>query len=641
MDSVDVFRQLGGGVRFNKKKYADDIDFFKSATDVVVGSARAQTTPAASLDFFGSLKKQKVQEKRKREDDEDDEQPSEENDENTEEKKNGKNKKKNKNKNKRAKKDKQVAKEAPEEEAKEEEEEEEEQKQQEEEKGDYEDERNQVALFGKSEIRSEGGTKKKKKAAPISSEQQKERERVNNLRHAHKIRVKGGDVPAPITAFAELEASMRAYLLRNIEAAGYTTPTPIQMQSIPILLHGRELMAIAPTGSGKTAAYVLPILSKLKQPEKVGFRAVIVSPTRELAQQIYRELRKLSKGKEFRICVLTKANANENSFSSTTRFDILVTTPMRLVHLLRNESLKLDSVQHLVLDEADKLLDMGFMEQVDEIIAACTNQAVQRSLWSATMSPIVEDLARTFLRDPVHLTIGTRDAATTTIKQRLEFVGREEGKLLMLRQMITQGIKPPVLIFVQSKDRAKELFRELIYENLKVDVIHSERTQAQRDSIIKNFRSGAIWILICTDLMARGIDFRGVSSVINYDFPQTTQEYIHRIGRTGRAGRAGESITFFTEEDVVMIRSIANIMKNSGCDVPEWILNIEKAPRSKRKEIARRPIARRHIETVSTYDLKQGRKLRKEKSKKIKQFKKAGTAGAGGPAATGEKKNKK
>jgi ATP-dependent RNA helicase DDX52/ROK1 len=325
-----------------------------------------------------------------------------------------------------------------------------------------------VALFGKSEIKSGGGKKKKKptKGTALTSEQQQERERVselwssshhgimrvahlslyvyrewsqvNNLRHAHKIRVKGGDVPAPITSFAELEASMRAYLLRNIETAGYTTPTPIQMQSIPILLHGRELMAIAPTGSGKTAAYVLPILSKLKQPEKVGFRAVIVSPTRELAQQIYRELRKLSKGKEFRICVLTKANANENSLSATTRFDILVTTPMRLVHLLRSESLKLDSVEHLVLDEADKLLDMGFMEQVDEIIAACTNQAVQRSLWSATMSPIIEDLARTFLRDPVHLTIGTRDAATTTIKQRLEFVGREDGKLLMLRQMITQ-----------------------------------------------------------------------------------------------------------------------------------------------------------------------------------------------------------
>ena len=313
----------------------------QSATDVVVGSARAQTTPAASLDFFGSLKKQKVpdrptlhnsaairhttahathgthndrqtkprvcvracvcpaaqvQEKRKREDDEDDEQQSEENDENTEEKKNGKNNKKNKKKNnKRAKKDKQVAKEAPEEETKEEEEEEE---QPEEEKGDYEDERNQVALFGKSEIRSEGGTKKKKKAAPISSEQQKERERVaaafhffilhsplfyfakrgwavvscvcrvvcvvvqvNNLRHAHKIRVKGGDVPAPITAFAELEASMRAYLLRNIEAAGYTTPTPIQMQSIPILLHGRELMAIAPTGTHTTPRRVCRVVS--------------------------------------------------------------------------------------------------------------------------------------------------------------------------------------------------------------------------------------------------------------------------------------------------------------------------------------------------------------------------------------------
>jgi len=578
MDAVDVFRQLAGnGVRFDANRFGQDMGFFKTGVDVGPGGGGAhlmmQATPASSLDFFGSQKKKQQEGTRKRRKDK--EPVEEEGEGSAAMPKRGKRSKSG----------------CPEE-------------------GPAEDQQSANQLNGQLESGAKRNT----------TGSQQERDQVNHLRREHRITAKGGDVPAPITSFAELEGSVRAYLLRNIHAAGYTVPTPVQMQAIPILLRERELMAVAPTGSGKTAAYLLPILSKLKHPEKASFRAVIVSPTRELAQQIYREIRKLSKGKEFRVCVLTKANANTSNFSSnSSRFDLLVTTPMRLVHLIRTTALELSSVQHLVLDEADKLLEMGFMEQVDEIIAACTNQSVQRSLWSATMPPVVEELARTFLRDPVHLTVGAHNAATTTIKQRLEFVGREEGKLLMLRQMILQGIKPPVLIFVQSKDRAKELFRELIYDGLKVDVIHSERTQAQRDAIIKNFRSGAIWILICTDLMARGIDFRGVSSVINYDFPQTTQEYIHRIGRTGRAGRSGESITFFTEDDVVMIRSIANVMKNSGCYVPEWILNVEKAPKSKRKEIAKRPIQRKHIETVSTFDLKQGRKKRKEKLKRFKK----------------------
>lgn len=209
------------------------------------------------------------------------------------------------------------------------------------------------------------------------------------------------------------------------------------------------------------------------------------------------------------------------------------------------------SVEFLILDEADRLFELGFLDQVDTVMSACTNPKLKRALFSATMMQGVETLARTVLRDPIRLNIGARNSATTSIKQELLFCSTEEGKLLAFRQMIQSGLSIPVLIFVQSKDRAQQLYNELVYENLNVDVIHAERSQHQREECIKKFRSGAVWVLICTDLMARGIDFKGVNTVINYDFPQSTVSYIHRIGRTGRAGRQGHAITFFTEADKV------------------------------------------------------------------------------------------
>lgn len=175
----------------------------------------------------------------------------------------------------------------------------------------------------------------------------------------------------------------------------------------------------------------------------------------------------------------------------------------------------------------------------------------------------------------IRISIGVANAGATTIDQKLVFVGREDGKLLAMRQLVQAGLKPPVLIFLQSKDRAKELFRELVYDGINVEVIHAERTQEQRDNIIRRFRTGDIWVLICTDLMARGVDFKGVNMVINYDFPQSAVSYIHRIGRTGRAGRRGTAVTFFTEDDVPYLRSIANVMKLSGCEVPDWMLTIK------------------------------------------------------------------
>ncbi|CAI2169203.1 8864_t:CDS:10 [Funneliformis geosporum] len=358
-----------------------------------------------------------------------------------------------------------------------------------------------------------------------------------------------------------------------------------------------NLMAMAPTGSGKTLAYILPILYNLKGPEKMGYRALIISPTRELAQQIYREIKKMSIGKKFKICMLTKATASTQAQAPQLRekFDILISTPLRLVHAIQEENIELKNVRHLILDEADKLLELGFLEQTDEIFAACSNMKLQKSLFSATLPSGVEALANNFMKDPIRVVVGLRNAATETIKQKLVYVGQEEGKLIAIRQLIQEGLKPPVLIFVQSIERAKELFHELIYDGINVDVIHSERTKAQRDSIVLKFRQGKIWVLIATELMARGMDFKGVNLVINYDFPQSVQSYIHRIGRTGRAGRAGEAATYYTKDDAPYLKSIVNVMRDSGCEVPEWMIQLKNPSKVSKQQLRKKPIERKTI----------------------------------------------
>lgn len=227
-------------------------------------------------------------------------------------------------------------------------------------------------------------------------------------------------------------------------------------------------------------------------------------------------------------------------------------------------------------EESRKRERSAFLQQVDEILAEIpNNQHVQRVLFSATLGPFVLELASGFLRDPIHVVIGTENAGASTVDQKLTFVGREDGKLLAIRQLIQQGLKPPVLIFVQSVPRAKELYKELIYDGINVDVMHAERSAGQREEVIKRFRIGEIWVLICTDLMARGIDFANVQMVINYDLPLSAVSYIHRIGRTGRAGRKGTSVTFFTEQDIPRLRPIANVIRLSGGTVPDWMLSIK------------------------------------------------------------------
>ncbi|CAG8529389.1 10320_t:CDS:10 [Funneliformis mosseae] len=465
---------------------------------------------------------------------------------------------------------------------------------------------------------------------------------VKMFRKRHRIRVYGTDIPNPFGSFDELESKyeFQSYICKNLKNFSYIKPTSIQMQAIPIMIHGRDLMAMAPTGSGKTLAYILPILYDLKGPEKMGYRALIISPTRELAQQIYREIKKMSIGKKFKICMLTKATAATQAQAPQLRekFDILISTPLRLVHAIQEENIELKNVRHLILDEADKLLELGFLEQTDEIFAACSNMKLQKSLFSATLPSGVEALANNFMKDPIRVIVGLRNAATETIKQKLIYVGQEEGKLIAIRQLIQEGLKPPVLIFVQSIERAKELFHELIYDGINVDVIHSERTKAQRDSIVLKFRQGKIWVLIATELMARGMDFKSVNLVINYDFPQSVQSYIHRIGRTGRAGRSGEAVTYYTKDDALYLKSIVNVMRESGCEVPEWMFQLKNPSKVSKQQLRKKPVERKTISTRSTYDLKKMKHKKEiiEASKKRKARKLASAANKYGDKGGGE-----
>ncbi|KAJ3200668.1 RNA-dependent ATPase rok1 [Entophlyctis luteolus] len=397
-------------------------------------------------------------------------------------------------------------------------------------------------------------------------------EEADAFRKLHKIKVLGTDVPYPFATYKGLcdRYQFPQYLRKNLTTKSYTTPTPIQMQSIPIILHEREVIACAPTGSGKTLAFL-----------------------------IHRHVKDLTKGRNFKTCVLTKSTNANNPLSAAQldKFDILITTPMRLVNAIDHDG--------ILLDEADKLLEIGFLGQMDSVFAACTSPHLQRSLFSATMPSGIEALAKTFMIDPIRVIVGTINSATSSIKQTLKFVGDENGKLIEIRQMAQSGgLKPPALIFVQSIERAKELFNELVYDGINVDVIHSEKSKAQRDAAIQSFRIGKTWILISTDLMSRGIDFKGVSMVINYDFPQSVQSYIHRIGRTGRAGREGSAVTFFTKEDSEYLKIVVNVMKDSGCDVPEWMLNLKNPNKKERKKLRKQALERGTISTMTKYDKK-------------------------------------
>ncbi|KAE8890859.1 DEAD-box ATP-dependent RNA helicase 57 [Phytophthora fragariae] len=491
-------------------------------------------------------------------------------------------------------------------------------------------------------------TKKEAKKAEKKNVISAEQEGVQMLRRQLGIRVSGVSVPAPITAFADMRMDssasaqqMKRLLLKNIERSEYKEPTSVQMQAIPSFLLRRDVLATAPTGSGKTAAFAIPILANLAAGSGTGsgIRSIVLAPTRDLAVQIRSEFTRLAAGKKLHITLLSKATAatiaSQTKSKLAVNHDVLIATPLRLVHLIQEVKVDLSTVEMVCLDEADRLLELGFVEQVDEIFAACTHAKIQRAMFSATMLEGVEELAQTVLRDPVKVAVGTKNAGASTIDQKLVFVGKEEGKLVAMKQLLHDGLQLPALLFVQNKERANELYHELLYDGVNIGAVHADRTKEQRDDVIRRFRTGEVWVLICTDLMSRGMDFKAVNMVINYDFPQSAVSYIHRIGRTGRNGRKGKAVTFFTEDDMVYLRTIANVMKISGCEVPDWMLSLKKASMSKRKELLKAPPMRHRINTVSGYDLQKANRLKQMKHAK---HNKSGEANNQSESQTDEKK---
>jgi ATP-dependent RNA helicase DDX52/ROK1 len=285
----------------------------------------------------------------------------------------------------------------------------------------------------------------------------------------------------------------------------------------------------------------------------------------------------------------------------------------------------------VILDEADTLLSAAFLKQTDLLLSLCTSPSLQKSLFSATLPSSVETLSKSFLApDYIRVIVGAKDSSSEDVSQKLKYVGTEEGKLLELRTMLKMGeVKPPTLLFVQSIERAKDLYNELVYDGLRIDTVHSDLSRTQREGVISSFKRGEIWLLICTEVLSRGLDFKGVELVLNYDFPLSTESYIHRIGRTGRAGRKGRAVTFFTKEDAPNLRSILNIIKQSNPEaategnIPQYLLNLPKVGRKEKRRLKRKVVERQSVGEASGSRVKEldererreGRRLMEKKGR--------------------------
>ncbi|KAL4788573.1 P-loop containing nucleoside triphosphate hydrolase protein [Aspergillus varians] len=511
-----------------------------------------------------------------------------------------------------------------------------------------------------AQVQSEEPKKKKKKRKQQEEKQQSQALSKKEQKKARQL------YPQPLVSFKELRTKYKISrrLAENIAEQGFTVPTEVQLGSLPLLLGDRalaekansantvepDLLVVAPTGSGKTLSFMIPVINKIvrhhhAQSEERGIFSVIIAPTKELASQIVNEGRKLALGTGVKITLMKKgmrvaerddegegdALDESNSGSSEsesdekttgtknkettplTKSDILVSTPLLLVHALSENKTKplatLPLVRNLVMDEADVLLDPLFRDQTLDIWRSCTHPELHASLWSATMGSSIEDMAKTTIKERklslpqtksfplVRLVIGLKDSAIPNIKHKLVYAATEQGKLLGLRQLLHPTsatasdvrLRPPFLVFTQTIPRAIALHSELLYDippeaggSARIAVLHSDLSDTQRSDIMKGFRKGEIWILVTTDLLARGVDFRGINGVVNYDIPNTPAIYVHRVGRTGRAGReGGVAVTYYTKEDIPYVKSIANIIdaseklrgESGERSVQKWLLD--------------------------------------------------------------------
>ena len=346
-------------------------------------------------------------------------------------------------------------------------------------------------------------------------------------------------------AFSKLGLSPA--VLEGVRAAGYITPTPIQLRGIPLVLAGRDIIGSAQTGTGKTAAFALPILTKLDR-HAPGPRALILEPTRELAAQVETAIRDFARFTNLKVTVVYGGVGYGRQLDDLRAgTDVLAATPGRLLDHLERGTVRLDKVQFLVLDEADRMLDMGFLPDVRRIVERCPRQR-HTSLFSATIPPQIETLIQWAMKNPETIEIGARRTPAETVKHVIYPVSDSQKSDLLL-ELLKRVDYNSVLIFCRTKHGADRVVGLLKRNNHAVAVLHSNRTQREREQALQGFRSGRFEVLVATDIAARGLDIADVSHVINYDVPQHPEDYIHRIGRTGRAEAHGDAFTIMTAED--------------------------------------------------------------------------------------------
>jgi len=344
-------------------------------------------------------------------------------------------------------------------------------------------------------------------------------------------------------------------LLRSIDSRGYTAPSGIQAESIAAAMEGRDVLGCAATGSGKTAAFLLPILHNLLENPRRGTRALILAPTRELASQILAESEIFSKGTPIRAAVVVGGvGMRPQEQALRAGVDIIVATPGRLLDHLRSSYARLDGVEHLVLDEADRMLDMGFLPDVRRILSRVPNSR-QTLFFSATVPPEIKKLASDMLREPVRIGAERKSGPAESVTQHIYPVSSTRKSSLLVA-LLEQNVVGGALAFTRTKHRADRLAHFLCQSGIRADRIHGNRSMNQRTAALADFKAGKLRVLVATDIAARGIDVTSLGHVVNFDLPGRPEDYIHRVGRTGRAAATGDAFTFVAPEDESDMRHI-------------------------------------------------------------------------------------
>ncbi|MDI1301320.1 MAG: DEAD/DEAH box helicase [bacterium] len=355
-------------------------------------------------------------------------------------------------------------------------------------------------------------------------------------------------------------------LVRALEESGYTAPTPIQVEAIPAVLAGRDLLAAAQTGTGKTAGFTLPLLQRLSKVDfarsstKAKIRVLILTPTRELAAQVEESVRTYGKYIDVKSMVIFGGvNINPQKEKLNRRIDILVATPGRLLDHIGQKTIDLSGVETLVLDEADRMLDMGFIRDIRRILPLLPKER-QNLLFSATFSDEIKTLSASILHDPVHIEVARRNAPAELVSQVVHPVDRERKREL-LEKLIKEGKWTQVLVFARTKHGANRLAEQLDKSGISALPIHGNKSQTARERALREFKAGNLRVLVATDIAARGIDIDALPHVVNYELPNTPEDYVHRIGRTGRAGSEGEAISLVCVDELKLLADIEKLMK--------------------------------------------------------------------------------